>query len=149
MCKHSQDEQDEYEGVFSHFPEKRRAAKEHRCGECKTIIAKGQSYIYQAGKGIDDRRPWDFKMCLKCDELWTKFREEREDTNHIHLRNEFCDCLGFLFEQIKEALAIKNLLCWEFVYGLVQEGFFTVDKICPGAVFEREADPRQLQLEFA
>lgn len=42
----------------------RRARKEHRCGECGRVIARGESYEYSTGGRSGE--VWSNKSCLHC-----------------------------------------------------------------------------------
>lgn len=42
----------------------RKARVEHRCCECRNVIAPGQTYEYASG--IWDEGPMSFKTCLPC-----------------------------------------------------------------------------------
>lgn len=43
----------------------RRAAKAHRCGECRRVIAKGETYRYCSGKVMDGIET--MRQCLQCE----------------------------------------------------------------------------------
>ncbi len=45
----------------------RKAAKDHRCCECDTLIAKGSTYIYASG--VWDGSGWSAKFCKRCNEV--------------------------------------------------------------------------------
>ena len=47
-----------------HNEGRRRAAKEHRCGECRRTIAPGETYEYGSGKCDGYFSQW--KTCLHC-----------------------------------------------------------------------------------
>lgn len=47
---------------------KRKAAKEHKCCECDSVIQAGTEY--QHSSGIWDGKPDSYKQCLNCDEIW-------------------------------------------------------------------------------
>lgn len=61
MCMYGGD--DEWD-VFN--TEERRAAKDHRCGECGRIIVKGESYTY--AKGLFDGHWSTYRTCAQCEE---------------------------------------------------------------------------------
>ena len=46
--------------------ETRRAAKPHRCGECRRWIEKGESYEYVSGLGYDSDCWATFHTCAQC-----------------------------------------------------------------------------------
>lgn len=48
---------------------RRKARKEHKCCECRKVIAKGETYIYSSG--IWDHRPDSYKTCDRCDRVKT------------------------------------------------------------------------------
>lgn len=48
--------------AFQRHP--RKARKDHKCCECRCVIAKGEAYEYASG--IWDGEPSDFKTCALC-----------------------------------------------------------------------------------
>lgn len=48
-----------------HVHEERKAAKEHRCCECRGVIKKGERYHVHSG--IWEGRPERFKRCADCE----------------------------------------------------------------------------------
>lgn len=48
-----------------------KARREHKCGECHRIIARGETYNRAAGKS--DGSMWTFKTCSICDEIRKHF----------------------------------------------------------------------------
>lgn len=63
----------------------RKAAKDHRCGECARVIHKGEDYQYAAGK--TDGLMWEAKVCSHCQVVAGWLRE---------------NCGGYLFNAILE-----------------------------------------------
>ena len=47
----------------------RKAAKDHKCCECREPIKKGEAYQYSSG--IWDGQPSSFKQCLNCSAIMT------------------------------------------------------------------------------
>ena len=45
----------------------RKARKQHRCCECHGTICAGERYHYHSG--VQDGRPWSYKVCVDCEEL--------------------------------------------------------------------------------
>ena len=41
-----------------------KARKQHKCGECRRVIEKGELYTYLSG--IHDGDPFSFKTCADC-----------------------------------------------------------------------------------
>ena len=48
-----------------------KAAKEHRCSECREPIGKGAQH--ELAKGVWDSSWWSFRTCLSCVEIRTHF----------------------------------------------------------------------------
>jgi hypothetical protein len=64
----------------------RRARKEHKCGECRRTIARGESYIRAAGYNDGF---WTAKMCLHCNEAAVLLQRE---------------CSGYVYGSVEEDL---------------------------------------------
>ena len=57
-----------------YYDYKRKARKEHFCCECRTIILKGEGYIY--GRGFsDDYGLEEFKWCIDCKKLYDEMND--------------------------------------------------------------------------
>ncbi len=80
----------EYESGEFYAETKPRAAKEHKCCECRAIIPKGEVHVYAKGK--NDGMFWDYRVCSACDEIGRVF---------------YCDgprCFEMLWEDVREQM---------------------------------------------
>ena len=84
------------------FPEcmtivERKARKEHKCGECRKSIERGDKYQYISG--IWEGEPSSYKTCLSC----AKLREKAQlKASALEYDEEFYPAFGELHYWIKE-----------------------------------------------
>lgn len=85
--------------------ERRRARKEHTCGECRGKIALGDTYVYWVGStreyGCSFSEFSTFRLCLRCAKDWDTILS-------VWNRNpeaQMCLCYGQLREAVGEAIA--------------------------------------------
>ncbi len=95
---------------------KRKARKEHYCGECNSKIKRGQKYWYMHGIQAEDgiHEPWSFKLCLQCKKDWDQLR-----AIHNEARVDTCICYSELRQQVEEGVEegyinYKSRLAWRW-----------------------------------
>lgn len=81
-----------------------KARKEHRCGECKCVIDKGD--IYQCCTGKWDGKMFAEKTCAGC-----------ADIRHVYSCGETEPCFGSLWHDFNECDGFSQLKmageCWD------------------------------------
>lgn len=85
-----------------------KARKQHRCVECRTLIAKGERYVRH--KGIWDDGPNSLAICLPCESLWDAV------WTALRANNEDCLQYGELWEAAQEyevACRVNERWRWE------------------------------------
>lgn len=87
----------------------RRAAKPHRCDECRRTIAKGESYNY--GSGLYDGYWQTFRICLHCMEVTRWLQVACSGWNHTEVEPDLADhVIGD--ERYLRSSALTRLLRW-------------------------------------
>lgn len=76
----------------------RKARKEHKCYECRRLIAKGEQYEYSSGIWAGEAQ--SFKLCLDCVNLKSKI--EAIELSHGCSLSESSPGFGELIEAAKE-----------------------------------------------
>lgn len=71
----------ENDDVLGYSDRELNAAREHICPECKSVIKKGDKFIFSSIFGIDDI--CNFKMCLNCWELTQVFFKDGWTVNSM------------------------------------------------------------------
>lgn len=56
-----------------HIVENRKAAKEHRCNECRGVISKGEIHVVHSG--VFDGDPYRERQCVDCAPLFDKINK--------------------------------------------------------------------------
>lgn len=83
---------------------KRKARKDHKCCECRGLIPKGESYNYHSG--IWNGEPESYKVCVDCDALREKIRNECDLypdeapalANMVYDVSDYDECTGYRAE---------------------------------------------------
>lgn len=127
--------------------ETRKARQKYHCEEedCREAICIGTRHVYVAAKSFDDLNMWWFRMCLECDEAWSRLL-----TIVSNADGEVCMCLGGLHEAIEEAfnegymdgLKDEKNVKWLMAHGYIVEDAFADDEGC------NEVDERQIAFNF-
>ena len=75
---------------------KRKAKKQHTCCECDRFISKGESYFML--QGLWDGRWSNYKQCVNCHEIGSKYQDETRE----------CYSIGELIQELIDSDLIEN-----------------------------------------